>query len=367
LSINFKELKTISSSLLCPPGNGVYTVNTAKEKKEQLHKTLYGTTIDIETSWNKKFDGLPLNHNACMLGICSDSGGGIHRGANWGPLYLRELLYNENKNLPCFDLGDIRVNPHLLHDRYLNEQTIASCRKSMFGDANSKYPVSPLSMTEYFLDNFYEVFPNKKVFSIGGDHSVSYPLVKSYLKKCKREKKKAAIIHFDAHTDLLTERLGIDLCFGSWVPHILDDLESPSLMYQIGIRSSGKDKKYWEDTFGVQQFWSDEVKKLGPSVIANQIIEDLKNKNVDELYISFDIDALDSDFASATGTPEPNGLTPHEPMVILQKLYDEFKFGGADLVEIAPLVKGESVNHPEPQTTLMVASTFANFLLEALN
>ena len=62
-----------------------------------------------------------------------------------------------------------------------------------------------------------------------------------------------AIIHFDAHTDLLTERLGIDLCFGSWCTHILEDLNSPSHLVQLGIRSSGKTKSHWENTFGVKQ------------------------------------------------------------------------------------------------------------------
>ena len=54
--------------------------------------------------------------------------------------------------------------------------------------------------------------------------SVSYPLTKAYLTAKKKQGKRAAIIHFDAHTDLLVERLGIDLCFGSWCTHILDDL-----------------------------------------------------------------------------------------------------------------------------------------------
>ena len=54
-------------------------------------------------------------------------------------------------------------------------------------------------------------------------------------------------------------------------------------------------------------FWSQEVKERGPEDIAQEMIDDLKLKGVEELYISIDIDVIDSSYASATGTPEPDG------------------------------------------------------------
>ena len=74
---------------------------------------------------------------------------------------------------------------------------------------------------------------------------LSYPLTKAYLKAKREQGKRTAIIHFDAHTDLLVERLGIDLCFGSWCTHILEFLPAPHHLIQFGIRSSGKPKSHW--------------------------------------------------------------------------------------------------------------------------
>lgn len=147
-----------------------------------------------------------------------------------------------------FDLGGIRVIPHLLSDKYLNEATLANCRKALYHDDQSNYCVSPLSITEDVLHDFYAQFPDKGIFGLGGVHSVSYPLTKAYLQAKKKQGKRTAIIHFDAHTDLLIERLGIDLCFGSWCTHILDDLPVPEHLIQVGIRSTGKSKQHWEIT-----------------------------------------------------------------------------------------------------------------------
>ncbi len=354
---------------LCPPGNGVFTIHTAKEKRESLHKKVFGTSEDVENLWKKSLEELPKSDQAVVLGICSDTGGGILRGANWGPLFLREALLENETNKeshPFFDLGDVRVIPHLLHDKYLNEQTIKNCRKALYKTTETTLPVGPLSIAEDVTSSFYKIFPNKGLFGIGGDHSTSYPLVKSYLKAKKAQGKRVALIHFDAHTDLLVERLGIDLCFGSWVTHILDDLHKPSDAIQIGIRSSGKPKEHWEKTFGVQQYWSNEVIDQGPGPIAKKILSYLKEEKIEELYVSFDIDALDSNYASATGTPEPNGLSPHDPMVILQDLSKEFPISGADMMEIAPFLQTNENLPQGPETTLMVGASLSSFLINEI-
>ena len=361
-----KDFLNLAKELLCAPGNGVFTVNTAKERKEFLHGILYKGSDDINASWLDSLDSSLNTEKTFVLGVCSDTGGGIQRGANWGPLFLRNTLLKEHEDLSYAELGDIRVIPHLLHDKYLNEETKTSCRNALYGQ-ESQLPVSPLSLTEEICDHFYESFPEKRIFAIGGDHSVSYPLVKSYLKAKKKQGIKAAIIHFDAHTDLLTERLGIDICFGSWCTHILEYLDSPEYLLQFGIRSSGKERSHWESTFGVQQFWSSEITEKGPEQIAQGVISFLKKEGIEELYVSFDIDALDEKYASATGTPEPNGMSPDEAITIIKKLSNEFPITGADMVEIAPLVCKDDVDHPEPHTTLTFGAAISAKLLEALN
>ncbi|OUR99888.1 arginase [Halobacteriovorax marinus] len=357
----------LAKDLLCPPGDGVYTVNTAKERKAHLHNKLYGTNESIKEKWHNSLGDVLKNDAPLILGVCSDTGGGIQRGANWGPLFLRSTLLEEHPEVNYVDLGDVRVIPHLLHDKYLNEDTIKNCRRALYSDENSKHPVSALSITETICDELYAAFPEKKVFGIGGDHSVSYPLVKSYLKAKKKQGIKAAIIHFDAHTDLLVERLGIDICFGSWCTHIIPFLNKAEHLIQLGIRSSGKDRSHWENTFNVQQYWTQEIQERGPAQIAEEVKKYLIEEKIDELYVSFDIDALDEKYASATGTPEPGGLAPDQAITIIKLLASEFKITGADMVEIAPLVCADHVTHPEPHTTLSVGAAISAHLIEAMN
>ena len=120
--------------LLCPPGNGVFTVQTAGERKSSLHQLLYQTT-EIELVEQKWLQKLSKPNQVALLGIPSDCGAGIVRGSNWGPLFLRNQFY---QTLPeVWELGDVRVIPHLLHDKYLNETTIRNCRSALFENAES--------------------------------------------------------------------------------------------------------------------------------------------------------------------------------------------------------------------------------------
>ncbi|CCQ10974.1 Agmatinase [Pseudoalteromonas luteoviolacea B = ATCC 29581] len=368
MSSTWSAYKEKLANCLCPPGDGVFTVNTAKERKSQLREKLFGQADDVEPLWLASLDTLPNDpRKAVILGISSDCGGGILRGANWGPLFLRTTLVEQHPSSFSYDLGDVRVIPHLLHDKYLNSETISRCQNALYKRNDSEYHVSPLSITEDVCDGFYAHFPQKGIFGIGGDHSISYPLTKSYLKAKRNQGKRTAIIHFDAHTDLLVERLGIDLCFGSWCTHILEFLPSPRHLIQFGIRSSGKDKSHWESTFGIKQHWAHEIRSKGAAVIADEVIAQLKADKVDELYVSFDIDALDAQFASATGTPEAGGMTPEEAMTILQKLHMHFPITGADMMEIAPFTDSSLEGRSSSETTLREGAKLSAFLLDAMN
>jgi agmatinase len=366
MKLEFYMFSSQAAHYLCPPGNGVYTVNTAKERKEALHQALYGQTHDIETRWKNDVQAITSASTfTSILGVCSDCGGGILRGANWGPLFLRNTMLANHPNDYPHDLGDIRVIPHLLHDKYLNEPTLENCRQALYEDKDQSLAVSPLSIAEKVCDAFYDSYPDRGLFAIGGDHSVSYPLVKSYLAAKKKQGKKAAIIHFDAHTDLLIERLGIDLCFGSWCTHILDGLAEPSLLMQYGIRSSGKPKSHWEQTFGVKQYWSQDIQERGAETVAHETVEILKKKGVDELYVSFDIDGLDAKWAAATGTPETGGLTPEQAQTIIRIIGASFPITGADMVEIAPFVVTENAEN-EPEATLKAGAAISAQLIQLM-
>ncbi len=349
--------------LLTLPGNGVHTIHTAKEKKERLREAIYGTA-DVKRAlkiWEKKLDSLPTD-KPMILGIPSDNGGGIQRGANWGPLVIRGQILQEKDRFT--DLGDVRVIPHLLHDKYLNEKTIRECRKALYGKV-VKLPVSPLSIAEEAVREIYKKKPTAKILGFGGDHSTSYPLVKEWLLS-RKDKKKAGILHFDAHTDLLVDRLGIDLCFGTWTYQILEFLKSRDHILQIGIRSSGKTKAHWKKNVGIEQIWASEVKKNGVEKTLTKIVKYFKKLGVEEIYISFDIDALDEKYAAATGTPEKEGLLPPECAAIIRLLAREFKITGADLMEVAPFVLPEGVEQRDQKSSLTVAGDIARLLLDVL-
>lgn len=355
---------------LVPPGEGVFTVHTASDKRESLQRKLYGPDAvkdkRVREIWEQSLTNALPSSKCVIFGIASDCGGGIQRGANWGPLFLRETLINSKDELNAYDVGDVRVIPHLLHDKYLNEETIKKCRQALYQNDKINLPVSPLSIAYDFATGFHQQFPAKSIFMIGGDHSVSYPMVRAYLEAKKAQGKKVALVHFDAHTDLLEERLGIDLCFGTWTSQVIEYLESPKHLVQIGIRASGKERMHWEKKFGHTQIWSNEVFERGASAIADEVVAELKKLSVEEIYISFDIDVLDQEYAGATGTPEKGGLSPHEPMLIMQTLFEHFKITGADMVEIAPQVKSAAIKQIEPETTLMVAGALSTFLIQAM-
>ncbi len=364
------SFQTLAKDLLCPPGNGVYTIHTGQDKKNELHQQLFGTivTSEVEKAWVNSLE--KINSDLPVLfGLPSDCGGGIQRGANWGPLFIRLELAKAKELIttPFFDLGDVRVIPHLLHDRYVSKETLQECRKALYHDANKNLPVAPLSMAEIFLEHFYERFPQATVLGLGGDHSVSYPLVKAFMSKQKKLKRKTGILHFDAHTDLLSSRLGIDICFGTWAYHAREWCDTPSALVQVGIRSSGKSKEHWENTLHVKQHWAQEIKTEGPAGIAAKIITHYESLGIQDLYISFDIDALDSSCAGATGTPEPQGLFLHEVAIIIGEIRRHFKITGADLVEVAPFVRSLDVSSLEPNSTLLSAKFVSSLLLESMS
>jgi agmatinase len=355
------DLLTALQQCLCPAGDGVFTVSTGRERKRDLQKILYGDAITEQ--WWAALNALTTTKNPCILGIPADNGGGILRGANWGPLHLRQKIYQHLSPKQTLDLGDVRVIPHLLLDDYVSTATLASCRQALYHDTQSTLPVSPLSITDFILTELYAVKPNVFVLGLGGDHSISYALLKPWIRSRRKAGKRPAIIHFDAHTDLLAQRLGIDICFGSWAYHILPELVAPCDLIQIGIRATQKSKATWESTLGVRQYWAHEVHEQGAALIADKISAHLQG--VDEIYVTFDIDCIDSQYASATGTPEPQGLLPEQVEVILTRLFASHALTGGDVMEVAPYIAHHDVDDSkEPDSTLNIAAHVAVLLLQ---
>lgn len=343
---------------LVPPGEGVFTVHTQKDRKISLQQKLYGSG-DPEIIRQKWLASLGQIQSAdwVLLGVPCDTGGGILRGANWGPLGIRESFYPTS--LKVLDLGDIRVVPQFLHDRYLNQDTLDQIRAALYGDSAVSYPVSPLSITEWALDLLYAQYPGVKVLTLGGDHAISFATLRSFLKHHRN----VGVVHFDAHTDLMKSRLGVELSFASWARQLLPDLERSEQWVQVGIRSSGQDQAYWEQETGVKQFWAAEFFEKGTAEVARSIRAHFEGLGIRTLYVTFDIDVLDVSCAAATGTPEPKGLTVEQIGVVLNALQKDFVMAGGDLVEVAPFTIGDlNYRDQEPHTTLQNAS----LILEAI-
>ena len=96
------------------------------------------------------------------------------------------------------------------------------------------------------------------------------------------------------------------------------------------------------------------------------ILTHLKEQDIDELYVSFDIDAIDAEFASATGTPEPDGLTPKQAKDIITALAEHYPITGADMMEIAPFTDSSGRGVSSSETTLQVGADISALLIEAM-
>lgn len=293
-----------------------------------------------------------------ILGVPSDSGGGICRGAAHGPLGLREVLYKKNPSWAKRDLGDIPCIPQLVHDSMLNGHQLEKSGQSLWGeDYVFGRAVSPLNITEELLVEIWQTQKNFRPLVLGGDHSISGAIFGALARAQKLDK--LAVLHIDAHTDLLESRFGVDHCFGTWTSHALKNFKDPSVWVQIGIRSSGRDKKHWESRYGLQQYWSQELSRGGAQLWADKLLAHWKARGCDKLYITNDIDGTDRRFVPSTGTPEEKGLKPLWLKTLIHELSRKLPLVGADLMEVAPVLGAPA----DARLTLKTAVSY----LEALH
>ena len=334
------------SHLLRPAGGGVYVVSTGGRAQKTLQRRLYGT-IDpshVRDRFAAAIDAVP-KARGILLGLPSDVGAGLVRGANMGPSAIRSALLDEHGNwsqqmreFGIIDIGDVFTVPQLLHDDMLNDEQKAATRAALYPDVDAAhaaaFPVSPLSIAERALDIILAVNPEVAVFVIGGDHSCSWP-VAAALHHARSAKHRWAIVQSDAHTDLLAHRLGIKYCFATWSYHANELFGRDGRLVQVGVRVSRHDRAHWERALGVRQFWANECREQ-PEKTIESIIEHLKRLEVDGVYFSNDIDGTDDRYALATGTPEAWGLTPHFLFQLIRRLGDEIGLIGGDIMEVAP-------------------------------
>ena len=261
------------------------------------------------------------------------------------------------------DVGDVAVNPHLLHDDMLSESQIRSSQAALYpgmsAQESSALPVAPLSMAERALDRIFDLNPRIKILILGGDHSVAWPPV-AVLKR--RRAPALGIVQPDAHTDLLAERLGVKICFATWAYHANELIGRNGRLVQVGIRSSRHTQEHWESTLGVRQFWASDIAARGEAAILDEVVTHLRARGVRQLYFSNDIDATDAEAAPSTGAPESEGLQPDFVCALVRRLGQAFDLVGADLVEVAPPIGSAE----QSRRTVAVGVRYLLATLEAL-
>ena len=186
---------------------------------------------------------------------------------------------------------------------------------------------------------------NPYLLSIGGDHFVTYPLLKAHAAKHGP----LALVQFDAHQDTWDDDDGrID--HGTMITRaVKDGLIDVEHSIQIGIRTIAA------NDFGIEILHALEVEEMSANAIATRILERIHGKKT---YLTFDIDCLDPAFAPGTGTPVSGGLSSTKALNILNRLSD-LDIVGSDVVEVSP-----AYDHGD--ITSIAGSTVAMYMMGLL-
>ena len=244
----------------------------------------------------------PLNehpdYKMAILGVPFDEKSSYLRGAAGGPRAIRQAstgkCYNEYTELGVnlaeetvlVDLGDVDTS----------------------GDADKSFALTEKAVAGILNKGAVPVV-------LGGDHSITYPIIKAFAKKFKP----LDILHFDAHPDLYEDLYGDRLSHACPFARIMEDGLAQNLV-QVGIRAATPDQKAKALKHGVRMI---EMKEIHDPVFL---------KFTNPLYISFDLDALDPAFAPGVSNHEPGGLSTRQAIQIIQAL--KARIVGFDIVEL---------------------------------
>ena len=273
---------------------------------------LYGTKMEptyggvlsfMRRKYTKDLDGVDV----AVTSVPFDLGTSHRSGARMGPRTIRENSTNlcwgivdhwgfdPFESLAVVDYGDCSFNP-----TFPNE-----------------VPKAIEEHTRTILDS--DVY----ALTLGGDHFITYPILKAYAEKYQP----LSLLHFDAHADTVeTEPEAI--YHGSMFYHAAKQkLVVSGQSVQIGIRTHA------DLDLGYNVIKSSTVHTQPLQDTINHIRDCLGNNPV---YLSFDIDGLDPAYAPGTGTPEVGGLTTFQVQAIMCGLKG-INLVGADLVEVAPI------------------------------
>lgn len=227
---------------------------------------------------------------------------------------------------------------------------LKTLKEEIFSNEEGKsVEISNLDLEEIHLDNgnlevtnkliyknALEIFESKpKTLFLGGDHSVSYSLIRAFLDYCEGIKgEEPCLIVFDAHPDCMPLTKGSEKYpnHEEWLRALIEKGFPPKNILLVGIRNSHKHEL---------DFLKEKNIKM---VSMNQLLENIEDtceiimefSDRKELYLSIDIDVVDPAFAKGTGYLEPGGLTSRELIYILHRMSKIKNLRAVDLVEVNP-------------------------------
>ena len=169
---------------------------------------------------------------------------------------------------------------------------------------------------------------DKKLFpmTFGGEHSITPGCIEPFVKKHK----KICLLHFDAHADLRESYNGQKFSHASAIKRCLDHKNVSVISFGIRNISANEIPFLKKNKSRIDIFWAKD--KLNWNL--KKFKKMIKNKTV---YITFDVDGLDSSIMPATGTPEPGGLLWDETLNIIKIAAKNSNIVGADINELAPI------------------------------
>ena len=231
-----------------------------------------------------------------MLGLPFDGTVSYRSGSRFAPEQIRLASWGLEEYSPVFDRELADVNFHDIGDL---EFPLGNTYKSL----------------EQIRENVEDIYKDgKRVFGIGGEHLVTLPEIQAVSKYVDN----LAIVHFDAHTDLREEYLGEEMSHSAVIRHCSKIIGAENLK-QIGIRSGMKEE--WEF-----------MNKHNTLCHKFSDLDCLKGKNI---FVTVDLDCLDTSIMPGTGTPEAGGMSFKELNEWFYYLKD-FNIVGADVVELSP-------------------------------
>ena len=182
---------------------------------------------------------------------------------------------------------------------------------------------TPEAMMIALYEQTKELLKSEKfVCTLGGEHSVSAPVIRAHAEKFHN----LSVLQIDAHADLRDQYDDTPHSHASIMARVVRDLHIPSV--QVGIRSiSAEEARALDSGLPTKIFWAKDI--VGKTDWIDSAVDSL----TENVYLTIDIDGLDPSLVPTTGTPEPGGLGWYETLALIRKLAEKRRVVGMDLVE----------------------------------